>query len=100
MQKIRVFSLRGAHLLGMFARSERAKQFRRWVLDLIEKHQHELSALQIEYHQAITAYEIGEKTASIHGKGLSKWKHRKPQIKERLANIMKQIQPDMFAVLN
>lgn len=35
-QTVRVFSLRGAHLLGMFARTEKAKAFRRWVLDVLE----------------------------------------------------------------
>lgn len=33
----RVFSFRGAHLIAMLAKSERAKAFRQWVLDLIEK---------------------------------------------------------------
>lgn len=37
-QPVRIFSLRGAHLLGMFARTERAKQFRRWVLDILERY--------------------------------------------------------------
>lgn len=36
MQKVRIFSLRGAHLLGMFARTARAAEFRRWVLDILE----------------------------------------------------------------
>lgn len=35
-QPVRIFSLRGAHLLGMFARTERAKEFRRWVLNVLE----------------------------------------------------------------
>ena len=34
--EIRIFSLRGAHLLAMFARTEKAKAFRVWLLDLIE----------------------------------------------------------------
>lgn len=34
---VRVFSLRGAHLIAMFASTPVAKEFRRWVLDLIEK---------------------------------------------------------------
>lgn len=38
LQETRIFSLRGTHLLAMFARSDRAKQFRRWLLDLIESH--------------------------------------------------------------
>lgn len=37
MQDARVFSLRGAHLLAMFARTETAKEFRRWVLDVLEQ---------------------------------------------------------------
>lgn len=35
-QTVRVFSLRGAHLLGMFARTPKAAEFRRWVLDVLE----------------------------------------------------------------
>ncbi len=35
-REVRVFSLRGAHLLGMFARTGVAKEFRRWVLDVLE----------------------------------------------------------------
>lgn len=37
VQEVRIFSLRGAHLLGMFARTERAAEFRRWVLDVLER---------------------------------------------------------------
>lgn len=34
---VRVFSLRGAHLIAMFASTPVAKEFRRWLLDLIEE---------------------------------------------------------------
>ncbi|MCG9081520.1 BRO-N domain-containing protein [Laribacter hongkongensis] len=34
---IRIFSLRGAHLIAMFARTKVAKAFRRWVLDVLDK---------------------------------------------------------------
>lgn len=34
---VRVFSLRGCHLLAMFAKTEVAKQFRKWVLDILDK---------------------------------------------------------------
>ena len=37
-QEVRIFSLRGAHLLAMFARTERAAEFRRWVLDVLDAH--------------------------------------------------------------
>ena len=36
-QETRIFSLRGCHLLAMFARTPVAKQFRRWVLDVLDK---------------------------------------------------------------
>lgn len=35
-QQVRIFSPRGSYLLGMLARTERAKAFRRWVLDVLE----------------------------------------------------------------
>jgi hypothetical protein len=35
-QQMRVFSLRGARLLALLARTPEAKAFRRWVLDLLE----------------------------------------------------------------
>ena len=36
--KPRIFSLRGCHLLAMFARTPVAKAFRKWVLDVIEQY--------------------------------------------------------------
>ncbi|MCY1285559.1 hypothetical protein D3C76_581270 [compost metagenome] len=36
IQQVRIFSLRGAHLLAMFARTKVAKEFRHWVLDVLE----------------------------------------------------------------
>nr|WP_232829678.1 P22AR C-terminal domain-containing protein [Rahnella sp. NRRL B-41462] len=35
--KVRVFSLRGAHLIAMFARTPVAKEFRRWILDILDR---------------------------------------------------------------
>ena len=35
--KMRIFSPRGCHLIAMFARTAVAKQFRRWVLDVLDK---------------------------------------------------------------
>lgn len=34
---LRIFSLRGAHLIAVFARTPVAKEFRKWVLDVLEK---------------------------------------------------------------
>jgi prophage antirepressor-like protein len=35
-QQVRIFSTRGAYLMGMFAKTDRGKRFRRWVLDVLE----------------------------------------------------------------
>lgn len=43
----RIFSLRGCHLVAMFARTPVAKAFRRWVLDVLEK-------LDAEQHATLT----------------------------------------------
>jgi len=36
-REIRVFSLRGCHLIAMFSRTPVAKEFRKWVLDVLDK---------------------------------------------------------------
>ncbi|EBA4600823.1 hypothetical protein BA656_11735 [Salmonella enterica] len=36
-RKVRVFSLRGAHLVAMLARTPLAKEFRSWVLDILDR---------------------------------------------------------------
>lgn len=46
-REIRLFSLRGAHLLAMFARTTKAKQFRRWVLDILDR---EVACMQSQTH--------------------------------------------------
>ncbi|MCQ9120989.1 antirepressor [Rodentibacter pneumotropicus] len=37
LQKVRVFSLRGTHLIAMFSHTKIAKDFRKWVLDILDK---------------------------------------------------------------
>lgn len=34
---VRIFSLRGCHAIGFFARTKVAKQFRKWVLDILDR---------------------------------------------------------------
>ncbi|WP_105634337.1 BRO-N domain-containing protein [Cronobacter dublinensis] len=36
-KNVRVFSLRGCHLIAMFATTPLAKEFRRWVLDILDR---------------------------------------------------------------
>ena len=37
VQKVRIFSLRGCHLIGMLSHTKVAKEFRRWVLDILDR---------------------------------------------------------------
>jgi prophage antirepressor-like protein len=37
-QTVRIFSLRGCHLLGMLAKTKIAKEFRKWVLDILDSY--------------------------------------------------------------
>lgn len=39
-REVRIFSLRGAHLIAMFSRTAVAKEFRKWVLDVLDKETH------------------------------------------------------------
>ncbi|WP_434340205.1 BRO-N domain-containing protein [Motilimonas cestriensis] len=42
---VRIFSLRGAHLVAMFSRTETARDFRKWVLDLLDRETQQHPAL-------------------------------------------------------
>lgn len=56
MREVRIFSLRGAHLLGMFARTKVAAEFRRWVLDVLDTQtQNEPSGNSGEFMAALPA---------------------------------------------
>lgn len=37
IQKVRIFSLRGTHLIGMLSQTKVAKEFRKWVLDILDR---------------------------------------------------------------
>lgn len=37
IQKVRIFSLRGTHLIGMLSHTKVAKEFRKWVLDILDR---------------------------------------------------------------
>ncbi|EAU4927267.1 hypothetical protein EZ809_19425 [Salmonella enterica subsp. enterica serovar Richmond] len=57
-KKVRVFSLRGAHLIAMFARTPVAKEFRRWVLDILDREVEATSVenLPTDFHQRVMLY--------------------------------------------
>lgn len=50
-KKVRVFSLRGCHLIAMFATTTVAKDFRRWVLDILD-HESTNSSLMKQFTDA------------------------------------------------
>ncbi|AUZ05231.1 hypothetical protein ADP71_17040 [Vitreoscilla sp. C1] len=56
----RIFSLRGCYSIAFFAKTEVAKQFRKWVLDLIEQQMknsqyHQVSVMQQYYTMQMLA---------------------------------------------
>lgn len=56
--KTRIFSLRGCHLVAMFARTPVAKAFRRWVLDVLDK-------LDAEQHAAASSPAADDFTGTL-----------------------------------
>ncbi len=57
--RLRIFSLRGAHLIAMFSKTAIAKQFRKWVLDVLGR---EIVTKQLEGRQSISP----EQQALLH----------------------------------
>ena len=57
-RKARIFSLRGCHLVAMFARTPVAKAFRRWVLDVLDK-------LDAEQHAALSSPAADDFTGTL-----------------------------------
>lgn len=95
-QRVRVFSLRGAHLLGMFARTERAKAFRRWVLDVIDHHLDQSQSKYQEYLGELHKLSDRRAVASLHGRGLNQWRLDKPPMEERVRQLEIELQPSLF----
>lgn len=54
----RIFSLRGCHLVAMFARTPVSKAFRRWVLDVLDK-------LDAEQHAALSSPAADDFTGTV-----------------------------------
>ncbi|OWV29450.1 BRO family protein [Halomonas campaniensis] len=74
MQKTRIFSLRGAHLLAMFARTKKAKAFRRWVLDILDTIAKGGEYAKQQWEQARKTLEDRREQASEEGRGLAAWR--------------------------
>lgn len=94
-QEVRVFSLRGAHLLGMLARTDRAKRFRRKVLDVLDYEMQKGRSLAAEFNRTLLEYSGKKAVASLCGKGLRQWKDQKPPLEAKLSDLADQIQPSL-----
>ncbi|MDQ2822055.1 MAG: hypothetical protein M3Y65_16945 [Pseudomonadota bacterium] len=95
----RLFSLRGAHLIGMFARTSKGVEFRKWVLDQLDAVEAQAipqRSLMVEWFKAKAAVDDQTRFASMCGKGLSEHKQRQPPLVTRLAAISEQIQPSLI----
>jgi prophage antirepressor-like protein len=94
----RVFSLRGAHLIAMFARTDKAQEFRRWILDVLDenaKNKTSVQSLMSQWYEAKAELDNQQRFASLCGKGLSDHKTLKPPLHQRVINIAHQIQPQL-----
>jgi prophage antirepressor-like protein len=94
--EVRLFSLRGAHLLGMFARTKKGVEFRRWVLDQLEAQAAPQKSLMSQWFKAKAAVDDQDRFASMCGKGLSEHKTRKPPLASHLAELETSIQPSLL----
>lgn len=94
----RLFSLRGAHLIGMFARTKKGVEFRQWVLDQLEALEAQAipqRSLMVEWFNAKAAVDDQDRFASLCGKGLSEHKKRKPPLVTNLMQISEKLQPSL-----
>jgi prophage antirepressor-like protein len=92
VQDVRVFSLRGAHLLGFFAETRRAKDFRRWALDILDQYAADANTLLSQYHQAVATLTAEQEVASWHGHGLNVWKGKKAPMVSRAKRLHDELQ--------
>ncbi|MCX8701635.1 ORF6C domain-containing protein [Gilliamella sp. B2840] len=73
-KSVRIFSLRGAHLVAMFANTEIAKEVRKWLLDLADKEIGISETISLEQQQAIQqavnerVYRTGERHQAVYSK--------------------------------
>ncbi|MEY0588701.1 Bro-N domain-containing protein [Providencia manganoxydans] len=59
---VRVFSLRGANLIAMFSNTPVAKQFRKWVLDILDRE------VELGNHSPVFNYHYPIESADVHNR--------------------------------
>ena len=96
----RIFSLRGCHLMGMFARTELAKDFRKWVLDIlddeVDKINAERDSLSFKYNQTCATAALVQRDLSQAGRDLRHLGQKvMPELLDKLAALESMIQPQL-----
>ncbi|WP_430248430.1 Bro-N domain-containing protein [Providencia sp. PAZ2] len=61
-KSVRVYSLRGAHLIAMFSNTPVAKEFRKWVLDILDRE------VELGNHSPAFNYHYPIESADIHNR--------------------------------
>ena len=92
----RVFSLRGAHLVAMFSRTSKGQDFRRRVLDLIQKEKSKEKSLLTAYYEALAHQESQAKFATICGRGLNEHKSVMPPLRKKVDELLNLLQPSLL----
>ncbi len=59
---VRVYSLRGAHLIAMFSNTPVAKEFRKWVLDILDRE------VELGNHSPVFNYHYPIESADVHNR--------------------------------
>lgn len=98
--KVRLFSLRGCHLMGMLARTEIAKDFRKWVLnvldDEVDKINAERDSLSFKYNQTCATAALVQRDLSQAGRDLRHLGQKvMPELLDKLAALESMIQPQL-----
>lgn len=98
---VRLFSLRGAHLIAMFASTPVAKQFRKWVLDILDR---EVAVNGLDEHLLLrnltTAYKHIKRINEIWGGMLSPSLRRlNMEVDSEMTGRLKDVQGPLFSSL-
>lgn len=98
---VRLFSLRGAHLIAMFASTPVAKQFRKWALDILDR---EVAVNGLDEHLLLrnltTAYKHIKRINEIWGGMLSPSLRRlNMEVDSEMTGHLKDVQGPLFSSL-
>lgn len=98
---VRVYSLRGAHLIAMFASTPVAKQFRKWALDILDR---EVAVNGLDEHLLLrnltTAYKHIKRINEIWGGILSPSLRRlNMEVDSEMTGRLKDVQGPLFSSL-